>query len=199
LNFIRQSCDLSVAQRPKVKAAGEAALKKVARGMAERQFKQMAGRSAQQIDPSKVIRDDLMRALGETLTAEAMEKFTDAVEKRTAIRKRASILCAVARLDSVLCLTNEQRDQITASITAAWQDRWENWLMLNIYGDQYFPMVPDAQVVKFLNADQKVVWTGLQRVDFGFWNGGGQAAVEDGWWGDKPAKAVKPAGGVGFF
>lgn len=199
LNFIRQTCDLTVAQRPKVKAAGEAALKKAVRRTAEVQVNQMAGRSSQQVDPSKVIRDDLMRALATTLTPEAMEKFTDAVDKRTALRKRAAILCAVARMDSVLCLTNEQRDKITSSITAAWQDRWEQWLMLNIYGEQYFPTVPDAQVVPHLNADQKTVWSGLQKVDFGFWNGGGQAEANDGWWGDEPAKVVKPAGGVGFF
>jgi hypothetical protein len=47
-------------------------------------------------------------------------------------------------------------------------------------------------VVSHLNVDQKSVWTGLQKVDFGFWSNGGNGEVNDGWWGDEPAKADAP-------
>ena len=54
---------------------------------------------------------------------------------------------------------------------------------------QYFPVVPDQHVVSHLNAEQKSVWAGLQKVEFGFFSGGGNVGDDDGWWGDEPAKA----------
>lgn len=199
LNYIRQMCDLTPEQRPKIKAAGEASVKEAAKKMAELQGRQMRGgvQPAQQPpDPRRMIREALAKVLKETLTPEQMAKYTEEATKRTALRKRAAILSVVSRLDATMCLTSEQRDKIAASITSGWQDKWEQWLMLSAYGDQYFPMVPDQFVVAHLNADQKSVWEGLQKVDFGYWNdGSGNAGVNDGWWGDEPAKADAPAGG----
>jgi len=130
--------------------------------------------------------------LEKTLTPEQMAKFTEEATQRTALRKRAAILTVAARLDTTLCLTIEQRDKIVTAISAGWQDTWEQWLMISVYGDQYFPLVPDQHVVSHLNADQKSVWTGLQKVDFGFWGGGGNGEADDGWWGAEPPKADAP-------
>ena len=195
LNFIRQVCDLTPEQRPKIKAAGEASLKEAALKMAELQAGQMRGgfRPAnEQPNPQRTIRESIAKALQETLTPEQMSKYKAEATQRTALRKRAAIRCVVARLDGTLCLTAEQRDKISQSITAGWQDKWEQWLMLSVYGDQYFPLVPDQHVVAHLDADQKSVWSGLQKVDFGYYGGGGIAAADDGWWGDEPAKADAP-------
>ena len=191
LNFIRQMCDLTPEQRPKIKAAGEASVTEAARKMAEMRVRQMRVAVAQnsQPDPRRIIRDALAKVLKETLTPEQMAKYTEEATKRTAIRKRAAILSVVARLDSTMCLTAEQRDKITESISAGWQDKWEQWLFMSIYGDQYFPMVPDQHVVTHLNTEQKSVWSGLQKADFGHWGGDGQVPENDGWWGDEPAKA----------
>lgn len=194
LNFIRQVCDLAPEQRPKIKAAGEAGVKAAVRKMAELQGRQMRGnvRDNTSPDPRRIIREALAKALQETLTPEQMAKYTEEVTQRTALRKRAAILSVVARLDGTLCLTAEQRDKITASITSGWQDKWEQWLMLSVYGDQYFPMVPDQLVVSHLNAEQKSVWAGLQKVEFGFFSRGGNVGDNDGWWGDEPANADAP-------
>ncbi len=204
LNFIRQTCDLAPAQRPKIKAAGEASVKEAARRMAELQVKQMrgvmvGGRDNSQPDPRRIIRDALAKVLNETLTPEQAAKYTQEATQRTALRKRAAILSVVARLDSTMCLTAEQRDKITQSISAGWQDKWEQWLMMSAYGDQYFPVVPDQMVVSHLNAEQKSVWSGLQKVDFGFWGGGNGQVENDGWWGDEPAKAAAPARAIRVF
>jgi hypothetical protein len=197
LNFIRQVCDLVPEQRPKIKAAGDAGVKEAALKMAELQGGRMRGgavRVTVQPDPRRIIREALAKALQETLTPEQLAKYTEEATQRTVLRKRAAILCVVARLDDTLCLTAEQRDKIAASITSAWQDKWEQWLMLSAYGDQYFPTVPDQLVASHLNADQKSVWNGLQKVEFGFFSGG-NAPENDGWWGDEPAKADEPAKG----
>ena len=194
LNFIRQMCDLTPEQRPKIKSAGEASVKEAAKKMAELQGRQMRGvqRNNSQPDPRRIIRDALAKVLKDTLTPEQMAKYTEEATKRTALRKRAAILSVVALLDSTLCLTVEQRDKITESISSHWQDKWEQWLMMSAYNGQYFPEVPDQHVVTHLNAEQKSVWSGLQKIDFGFWGGDGQEQQNDGWWGDEPAKAAAP-------
>ena len=195
LNFIRQVCDLTPEQRPKIKTAGEASLKEAALKMAELQGGQMRGgfrARNEQPDPQRTIRESIAKVLQETLTPEQMAKYKAEATQRAALRKRAAIRCVVARLDGTLCLTADQRDKINQSITAGWQDKWEQWLMLSAYGDQYFPMVPDQLVATHLDADQKSVWSGLQKVDFGYYGGGGIAEADDGWWGDAPAKADAP-------
>ncbi len=204
LNFIRQMCDLKPEQRPKIKAVGEASVKEVVRRLAEQQGRAMRGvnfveREAAPADPRRFIRESLAKVLKETLTEEQMAKYTEEATQRTALRKRAAIHSAVALLDSALSLTVEQRDKITESISTNWQDNWEQWLMLSMYGGQYFPTIPDPQVVTHLNDDQKSVWNGLQKVDFGFWGGDGQEQQNDGWWGDEPAKAAAPNGAIRFF
>ncbi len=195
LNFIRQVCDLTPEQRPKIKAAGEASLKEAALKMAELQGGQMRGVARaqnEQPNPQRTIRESIAKVLQDTLTPEQMAKYKAEATQRAALRKRAAIRCVVARLDGTLCLTAEQRDKISQSITAGWQDKWEQWLMLSVYGDQYFPMVPDQHVATHLDADQKSVWSGLQKVDFGYYGGGGIAEADDGWWGVEPAKADAP-------
>jgi hypothetical protein len=197
LNFIRQTCELPVAQRPKVRKAGEAALADVCKKMAENQLRHMVpgGGAVQAVtppDPRQTIRSALKKALQETLTPEAFAKYSAELDQRSATRKHAAITSVVARLDGAMCLTVEQREKIEASINAAWQDRWEQWLYLNIYGDQYFPIMPDEAVVSHLNQDQKSIWSGLQKVDFGFWGGNGIAEDNDGWWGGDAPKAAKP-------
>ena len=198
LNFIRQMCDLKPEQRPKVKAAGEAAVTQVVRLMAEQQGRAMRGvnfverNNAVPPEPSRFILDALVKALKETLTEEQLTKYTDESAKRTAMRKRAAMQCAVALLDAKLCLTVEQRDQITESVSAKWQTEWESWLMLPQYGGQYFPTIPDNLIVPHLNVEQKSVWNGFQKVSFGHWGGDGQEQQQDGWWGDEPAKGAEP-------
>lgn len=191
LNFIRQVCDLAPEQRPKIKAAGEASLAEAVLKMAEYQGGRMRGgvrvQNAQP-DPQRAIRESIAKVLQESLAPEQMTKYETAATQRMALRKRAVIRYVVARLDSTLCLTAEQRDKIAQSITAGWQEKWEHWVRFSSYNDQYFPLVPDQHVVPHLDADQKSMWSGLQKVDFGFSSGGGNVAADDDWWGDAPAK-----------
>lgn len=194
LNFIRLNCDLAVEQRPQVKAAGDAALKEIVRKMAERQVRpNRVGQT--QAEPRKAIRKALLDALEHTLSADAMQKFQLELNQRTERRKQAAILTVLARMDTALLLTEEQRTAIEKSLTSAWQEDWEQWLFIHIYGDQYFPTVPDQHVVPHLNKDQKAVWNTLQKINFGFWGGGGQA-IDVAWWGDKADPNDEAAGGA---
>jgi hypothetical protein len=201
LTFIRQTVELSKDQRPKIKAAGEASLVEAAKEFADfqqgrRVVQRRAGApAATQPDPQSVIREGLAKSLKETLTAEQFAHFTEEINARNDHRKRAAILCVVSRLDGMLCLTAEQREAISSDLAAEWQERWEHWLSIQNYGDQYFPQVPDKQVDKHLTPDQKAVWNGLQKVDFGFSPNHVAQQVEDAeWWdGEAAAKPAAPA------
>ena len=202
LGFVRLICsDLSKDQRPKIKRTGEASLKEAATQMAAMQNRQgqvrVLGQPAAVPEPRKMIREAIGKVLRETLTEEQMTKYTREAAERTAQRKQAAILAVVSRLDGCLFLNTRQRDKIGEEISLNWQDKWEQWLMLSSYGDQYFPVVPDNYVVPHLDADQKIVWQGLQKIDFGIWWGGGhQVQVNDGWWGDEAGNVEAPANGA---
>ncbi len=198
LTFIRQMCDLAKEQRPKIKAAGEASLLDAAMKFAKSQQPgrvRVGGAVANtQPEPRTIIREGLAQALKETLTPEQMARYTEEATARAAQHKRAAILSVVSRLDGLLCLTAEQREEISTALSSNWQDRWEQWLMMHQYGDQYFPLVPDQHVVAHLNDEQKSVWLALQKIEFGFFGGHFAQQPDDAeWWGDEPAKPEAPA------
>jgi hypothetical protein len=200
LAFIRQFCDVPKEVRPKIKAAGEASLQQAARGLAGQQFQNDGnpfGRGNSPSDPRQLIAEALSAAVKEHLSAEQFAMYSAESEKRTARRKEAAILCAVSRLDETLWLTTKQREQISRAIAANWQGKWEQWVLLHRYGGMYFPVIPDEHVVAYLNEEQKSVWNGLQKVDFGGWGGfDGQMQEDDGWWGDEPARQAEAAGAI---
>ncbi|HEY1602926.1 MAG TPA: hypothetical protein VGG64_25195 [Pirellulales bacterium] len=202
LLFIRQICpELTLEQRAKVKAAVDASVKDAAEQQAQLQMPQVrvnrarVARAAPQ--PAKIIRTAVATVLKESLTPEQWARYDEEALKRTAHRKHAATLCAISRLDAVLCLTPEQRDKLTKSITDSWQDDWESWLMLSMYGNQYMPQIPDTLVVPHLTVDQTSVWRGLQKVNFANWNvfNGQQANDEnDDWWEGKAPRPAAPNG-----
>ena len=203
LGFVRLVCsDLSKEQRPKIKAAGVACLKQAAKEMGQFQNRQNQGiaiRARTQPEPRKMIREAVAKALKETLTAEQMERYSREATARKEQRKRAAILCVVSRLDGCLSLNADQREKIVDSFSSHWEDKWEQWLMINFYGDQSFPEMPEEYVGPFLNPDQKSVWNGLQKINLGgWWGNNGQNPPNDGWWGDEPDAADQANGQVIF-
>ncbi len=196
LAFIRLLCDLPLEKRKAVYAAGVAEMDSIAAAMAEQQNRggrvlgaariAVPGKQQAVNDPPKAIRAALDTALKKALPEDQYKAYHEEAEYRKAQRKQAAIHSVVARLDGMLCLTPEVREKMTESIADNWQEDWERWLQMNQYGDQYFPTVPDQLVVDHLNAEQRQVWTGLQKVSFGGWGnfGGGIAVADDGWWGE---------------
>ena len=198
LEFVRQICpDLTPEQRIKVKSAVEASVKEAAGQQARFQMPGVQRANAARIapQPAKIIRTGLAEILQETLTAEQMTRYEDESVKRSASRKHTATVGAISRMDVILFLTSDQRDQLTESITDNWQDDWESWLMLSMYGNQYMPQIPDKLVVPHLTTDQASVWRGLQKINFASWNVFNANQVNDegdDWWGNKPAPA-RPA------
>jgi hypothetical protein len=190
LDFIRQICELPPEQRPKVKEAGDQALLQAARDMVRPQPRIVGGaarimaaqRPRTQAGAARTIREALAAALKEALPAEQFEKYGRELRLRDAHRKQAALLSAVARLDALLYLTEEQRDKLVQSLDHNWQDDWEQWLQLHNYGGQYFPQIPDQHVLAHLTEEQKSVWRGVQKINVSSWNHDGRARADDGWW-----------------
>ena len=190
LDFVRQVCDLAPEQRPKVKAAADAAVKEAAKAMLQpqRQARSMPTAAAQ------MIHDGVHEALKMILTSEQLENYSAEDASRTAATKHATISGVVSQLDGVLFLNAEQREKITVALDSNWQREWEQWLTMHQYAGQYFPQVPDQHVAPHLNADQKTVWSGLQKVMINAWHNGPRRQADDNWWDpDIAAKAKAKA------
>jgi hypothetical protein len=72
-----------------------------------------------------------------------------------------------------------------------WQREWEQWGIVYQYNGQYVPQVPDQYVAPLLNDDQKLVWSGLQKVSFNSWHNNGQRQNDDAWWNPQGVKTAK--------
>ncbi len=210
LAFIRLMCDLPMEKRKAVRAVGLAMVDEIATTMAEQQNRgrvlgaaRVAVPAKQQAvnDPPKAIRAALDTALKDALTDDQLKAYREEAGHRKDQRKQAAIRSVVARLDGMLCLTPEARDKITATIEESWQEDWERWLQMHQYGDQYFPVVPNQLISVHLNPEQRQVWTGLEKVNFGGWNfgGGGVVPADDGWWGEPIGEAGADVNGAIFI
>ncbi len=184
LDFVRQVCELPPETRPKIKAAGEAAVKQAARDMIQ---PQRAGRGRTPATARQTIHSEIVKALEANLAAGQLARYQAEAERRQAADKQAAIATAVAQVDTALFLNEEQREKIVQALTANWQDGWEQWLMLWQYSGQYYPQIPDQHVTPHLTDEQKTVWRGLQKVNFSSWGGNnGRQAADDAWWEGKP-------------
>jgi hypothetical protein len=123
--------------------------------MVQRQVRNVQGAAG---DPLQLARDRLAKAVKTCLTAEQAARFEEELDKRTQDRRRSAAHNLVARLDREMILSATQREQITESLLAHWNDAWCSSLQMFIYNDQFFPNIPDAHVVKFLNDTQKKIW-----------------------------------------
>lgn len=189
LEFIKQACNLTREQRPKIKAAALASLKPAAKQLLQQMQQPQQGQN----DPGATIRNDLRKTLEATLTKKQLASYQEAISKRSAVVKKTTIKSVVAQLDSFLYLTREQRDKITQGLENNWQDKWEPWLMIWQYGGNYFPMIPDEHIVPHLNEKQKSVWQGVQKVNPSVWGGGHREQVDDPWWDGKEETETKNA------
>jgi hypothetical protein len=196
LDFVRQVCNLTPEQRPKVKAAADAAVKKAAKAITRPQ----GGVQSHPTAAAQMIRDSVADELKKSLTPQQLEHYADEDAGRTAARKDATIRSVVSKLDGAMYLTNEQREKIMAELNSSWERDWEKWLDMYQYGEQYFPEIPEKHVVPHLTDEQKIVWNGLQRTTIFGWNHGEQRQDDD-WWNPKAAKKAKgklaPAKGKG--
>ena len=188
LNFVRHVCELSEEQRPKIRAAGEKGLQEAT---AEFVKTQQGRRPSQLVDPpssSTFIQRNVSEALEATLPPEQYVRYKAEFDARTAQRKRATILSVVSRLEEALSLSVEQREKLTADMSTKWREEWEQWLVVNRYGDQYFPQIPSRVLYPHLEEAQRSLWDELPKIASGSFVGlMGQPVDDVAWWGAAPA------------
>ncbi|WP_406694890.1 hypothetical protein V5E97_27990 [Singulisphaera sp. Ch08] len=170
--FLRMVCNPSKEERLPIARAGFKSLDAAAKSYLEWQNNQnmiVAGRLVERPanpDPRKMIQNALVDSAKTHLSSSQFERYRAELDARSAEQKRVAILNLVAKLDHSLVLSPEQRDQISESLSSHWEEAWAQGFQSFSLDNQYFPMVPDPLVAKHLNANQKTIWSGLQKVTF---------------------------------
>jgi hypothetical protein len=171
--FLRTACDPSPEQRAKIAQEGEKALREAAKAYAEVQMKPVRivnGRAAYP-DPRKMIEEAMAKTVKPLLNPDQADRYQAELDKRTADRRRAAASNIVAKIDQDLVLNAEQRAKIAEAVLAGWDDAWCQSLETFLYGDQFYPRLPDNLVTPYLDERQTRVWHGArpnQSFFFGF-------------------------------
>lgn len=192
LNFIRQVCDLTPEQRPTIRAAADAAVKDGAKAVLQPQRVNGVIRSQPTV-AAQALHDSLHDAAKKTLTADQLLRYEAENAKRAEATKQAVILGVVAQLDAALFLSIEQREKMVAGLEKDWQREWEQWLTVFQYNGQYFPQVPDKYVTPLLNDEQRLIWSGLQKVSISSWSNHARGPNDEAWWNPQGVKTAKAA------
>lgn len=172
LHLVRTVCGLTNDQRRKIHQAGETALKESATKSAEMQVKMMRGVAAGQMpDMRKSIQDAVSAAVKKHLSADQAARYDAEIEERIANQKRVAVRNSVAMLDEELCLSADQRERISESMSAHWSDNWIQSIELFQYGRQFLFPIPDQCILPFLNETQKAVWQGNRETRQNFFGG----------------------------
>ncbi len=171
--FIRTVCAPTTEQRKLIARDGEKALREAAKAYAEVQGAPVQFRNGRAMypDPRKLIEEGMARAVMPRLSPEQAGKLRAEIEGRTADRREAVIRTLVAKLDQDLLLNPEQRGKIAQAMAEHWDDSWCQSLETLLYGDQFFPRLPDDVVVPHLDPKQRDIWHGQrsnQSFFFGF-------------------------------
>jgi hypothetical protein len=174
--FVRAVCRLSREQLKAVVTETETTLAEVAKVIAEDQQKRgmrgAAGATLPIPDAIGLLQERLAAAYKKHLTPDQQARYQQEIEKRASGRKQAGLLFLVDALDRELLLSAGQRDTLTDSLRANWDDSWCIYIDYILYGNQFFPRSIDRLVMPVLNETQKKAWSTTQKVQ-GFWGFGG--------------------------
>ena len=169
---MRVICNPSKEERLPIARAGLKALEEAAKTYMDWQNNQnmvVGGRLVERPanpDTRKFIQDALAASVKVQLSPGQYERYRVELDARSAEQKRVAVLNLVAKLDQALILSPEQRDQISGSLSSHWQEAWAQGFQSFNLENQYIPMIPDHLVADHLNANQKTIWAGLQKVTF---------------------------------
>ena len=172
VHLIRSVCDLTHEQRAALARAGERLLEDAVAQLVDQQLKMMQGqpRPGGLSDPNKLIQDGVAAAVAANLSPEQAARYRAEVEARAADRKQVALHNLLAKLDHDLLLSDGQRDRIRASLAANWQDAWAQTLEMSVlYGDRFFPNIPDQYIVPSLSDAQRKIWQGTPKFGGAYW------------------------------
>jgi hypothetical protein len=191
LHFMRTVCQPTKAEFEKIAADGEPELKATIKRFAKKMHRVV---DDQEPNPRSLLTNMLVTPVQSTLSPAQAARYQKELDERALVRKRVWVLCGVRMMDRILVLTPAQRDELGKILEKSWKDSLNQYYVL-LYGDHYFPAVPDAEILPVLTEDQKTVWRGVQKAtQFGFHVGLLQSfgSIEDEVWEeDRPKKAAR--------
>jgi len=118
----------------------------------------------------KPITDALLKSVRKVLSPDQAERYQKELELRDQALKRSVALNLAAKVDKFLILAPEQRDKLSKILQDHWQESWSELRML-MYGNQYLPQMPDAEISTILTDVQKEVWRRLSKGNVHFGSG----------------------------
>ena len=169
LIFVRKVCDLDVEHFRRINQDAETAFKGAAKTFVEAQQQgrvRVPGgvRTSQGVDGLAVLQEGLASVMKKDLTAEQFAHYQAEVEKRDANRKQCAVRFLVDAIDRDLYLSGSQRLKLTESLLSHWDHSWSMCLEYLLYGNQFYPVGIDSYVTPFLDATQKKIWQGAQKM-----------------------------------
>ena len=191
LEIARKTCgSLSSEARKKIVAAGNEAVKVVARQFAEHQF---AGRGRKGFDARKMIHDAVAAAVKPHAAAEEFAAYEREQTARIARRARTARILIVNKVDDELELSEVQREKIAADLEQHWDTGWLRELDDNggmmINNQRPAPDFADKCIAPHLDERQRAEWkkwcqqAGWNRMGHHMgWNFDGQSLQPDPWW-----------------
>jgi hypothetical protein len=171
-HVIRAACRPTPEQRKAIAEAAEQILRDTTKKYVEamRRPMTMAQRAAN--DPRRLIEHGLVEALKSRLPADQAARYQDELKKRAAAHRRVALRNLVARLDHDMLLSPGQRDKISESLAAHWDDSWAQSTEMLMNDNNYLPLIPDRDVAPFLNESQVKIWKTIPKYQ-GFFGGFG--------------------------
>ncbi len=169
LIFVRKVCELDVEHFRRINRDVEAAFKEAAKTFVEAQqqgrVRTPAGvRASRAVDGLALLNEGLASVMKKDLTSEQFADYQAEAEKRDANRKQSAVRFLVDAIDRDLYLSGPQRLKLTESLLSHWDHSWSMSLEYLLYGNQFYPLGIDPFVTPFLDAAQKRIWQGTQKV-----------------------------------
>lgn len=163
--FVRTACAPAPDQRAAIAREGEKALREVAKAYAEVQMRPVQIRNGRAVypDPRRMIEEAMARAVKPRLTPEQAARYQAELDRRAADRREAAARNIVAKVDQDLLLSPGQREKIGEAVLARWDDSWCQSLETLLYGDQFYPKLPDDVVSPHLDERQRRIWHASQQ------------------------------------
>jgi hypothetical protein len=165
LFFLTEMCGTDPQIVAKLKENGDARVKAAARAYAATQQRMMRQPNERTgfADPRGLIQEEIHKELKSLASPEQLATYESQVARRAKARRSAAVRNLVSKLDRDLVLSAEQRAKLLETLLDRWDDSWGRVMQLFIYGDQYFPSVPDELVAPHLNATQMEIWRSIPK------------------------------------
>jgi hypothetical protein len=167
LAFLRRVCKPDAKPFAEVAKAAKADLHVPLREYVSQYWARQSGRGSSNVaDPRSAIRKLLVPLVAAKLGPEKARLYRQECDNRAEARKHAVVVNLVAALDLRLVLTAQQRAKLVQSLSANYENAWDQYVEAFAAGNQIgLPSIRDKSIVPLLDARQKSVWEQVVKLD----------------------------------